>query len=86
MSTSINFRVEKQRHGWTRITFILGDEQGKQASRSVVVPNDRIAATMESIMTSVDPSVEVTTLAAMIANGITNQGVGRSGFTLRISH
>jgi len=86
VTTSINFRVEKQRHGWTKITFILGDERGKQASRSVLVPQDRIAETMESIMTKVDPSVEINQLAATIANGFNNNGVGRSVFTLRISH
>ena len=86
MTTSINFRVEKQRHGWTKITFVLTDDRGKQASKSVIVPQDRIAQTMEQIMTKVDPSVEINELAATIANGITNQGVGRSGFTLRLSN
>lgn len=86
MSTSINFQVEKHRHRWAKITFTLGDDQGRHTSKSVFVPSDQIAATMDSIMESIDPSKDITQLAATIADGITNQGVGRSGFTLRFSN
>ena len=85
MSTSINFQVERERHSWAKITFTLTDDHGKAVSKAVIVRSDQIAATMDSIMTKVDPSKDIAELAANIANGITNQGVGRSGFTLKLS-
>jgi len=86
MSTSINFQVEKHRHRWAKITFTLGDDQGRHTSKSVIVPSNEIAVTMDRIMESIDPSKDITVLATTIADGFSNHGVGRSGFTLRLSN